>query len=161
MTLVKNSKNSNKILLLILIATYVAILFIKFNLYVVIIYGVPISIAFFIIWNRPWRVLLKLAVLLTVLAIISILPIFIYGNGCTFRYEKDYSYLVPLGRTIELPSYGQGILTPKRVCTAALTPDFLAGHYLIADLAIISWIIYFLSKPMLKNYLYKNPLSNS
>ncbi|OGG03120.1 hypothetical protein A2W14_04610 [Candidatus Gottesmanbacteria bacterium RBG_16_37_8] len=121
-----------------------------------LVLGITAVIIYIVIRSKPWSKVLKLAILLSFLAIESRLPIFIYGNGCTFRTERDFSYLVPWGGTIvsksssDNPSYGGVIPFPPRFCTSALTPDFLSSHYLIADLAVVSWIIYFFSKSSIK-----------
>jgi hypothetical protein len=75
-----------------------------------------------------------LIIIFFVLGLLSRLPIFLYSNSCTFRYNKEFSYLYPFGKKIK----GAPDII---VCNDALTKDIFMGHYFIVDLLIFSILI--------------------
>jgi len=90
---------------------------------------------------KQWGIVKKIAILLSFLTIISAMPIFLYSNTCTYG---SISYLNPFGISFETQERVGGLLFPGNLCGQSFTYDIFGGHFLLADLTIFSWIIYFI-----------------
>lgn len=99
-------------------------------------------ILFFVLRKRRWSLLFKLFLSLSVLAIVSGLPVFVYRDGCTFWAYKSYSYKHPFGVSKNING--------QVICTQSFTRDIGVSHFLLTDAAIVLSAIWAIRKVVKK-----------
>ena len=96
------------------------------------LYGLMLVIvSLILILKQPWKWYVKIIILLSYVAFIFAIPMYLYSSTCT---TAGYSYIDPLGLSISYPMF----------CGQAFTNSIFSGHYLFADLAILGWIFLFI-----------------